>query len=130
MNQPQPVSSAKSTDYLVRDLLEEIASKTEELRICIEGIQELAGEITSDPAAGLHRSSLMRLQILDSLCQRLAALPELVRSLKAAVPAELRIEDVETFRAFSVAMCSYQGAAVPSRPESSDGAGDCEIWRI
>lgn len=130
MSQPQPISSTKNTDCLVRDLLEEIASKTEDLRMCMEGVQELAGEITSDPAARLPSSSLMRLQILDSLCQRLAALPELVRSLKAAVPTELRIEDVGTLRAFSVAMSSYQGAAVSSRPESSDGAGDCEFWRI
>lgn len=112
------------------DLLEEVAVKTEDLRGCIEGIQELAGEMAADPAADLQGNSLMRLQVLDSFCQRVAALPELIRSLKSAVPAELLVENVETIGAFSAAMCSYQGAAVSSRPEDSDGVGDFEIWKI
>lgn len=122
--------SSEGTDYPVRDLLEQIACKTDDLRKCMEGIQDLAGEMTSDAAVGHHSNSLMRLQILDSLCQRVAVLPELIRSLKTAVPAELRIEDAETLRAFAASMCSYQGAAVSSRPEGSDGVGDFEIWKI
>lgn len=130
MNQIQIASSATKLDYSVRDLLEEVAVRTEDLRICIEGIQELVGEIAADPAADLQGNSLMGLQVLDSICQRVAALPELVRSLKTAVPAELCIENVETIRAFSALMHAYQGAAISSRPGDSDGTGDFEIWKI
>lgn len=112
------------------DLLEEVAARTEDLRGCIEGIQELAGEMAADPSAALQRNSLMRLQVLDSFCQRVAALPELIRSLKTAIPAELRVENDDTIRAFTAAMRSYQGAAVSSRPEDSGGAGDFEIWKV
>ena len=129
MTQAQPGSRIAKTDFLLRDLLEEIAVKTEDLRGCMEGIQELAGEMAVDPGAELQTRSLMRLQVLDSICQRVAALPDLVRALKTGVPAELRIDSIDTIRAFSASMRSFQGAAICSRPENADEVGDFEFWK-
>lgn len=85
--------------------------------------------IASGSSAGLPDDRVIRLQGLDSLCQRIAALPGLVRSLKAAVPADLLLDDDETVRAFSASMCAYQGAGLRSPSEISTGTGDCEIWK-
>lgn len=114
--------------YAVRDLLEDIARQIDNLGTGIEGLEGIADELVSNPTAGIRRDILMRLQLIDSLSQQIAALPALVRSLKSSVPGDLVIEDTKARDAFSAAQCTYQGATASGQSETSGTVGDCELW--
>ena len=114
--------------YAVRDLLEDIARQIADLGSGIESLEGIADELVSGPAAGLRRDILMRLQLIDSFSQQIAALPALVRSLKSSVPKDLTVADPDARHAFSAARSAYQGATVSSQAETPGNVGDCELW--
>lgn len=114
----------------LRALVEDLALKTEDLGRGLEGVQGLAEEIALASRTGLHPETLVRLQVLDSLTQRLVVLPGLLRCLKAAVPEGLVMSDVELLRSYEAMRYSYQGAATSERPDRSGDSGDCELWSL
>lgn len=128
MDMPLGQTPADDHPCTLRALIEDLALKTEELGKSLEGVQGLAEEIALGSNTGVHPESLVRLQVLDSLTQRLFVLPKLLRCLKAAVPEGLAMSDLELLRSFAAAICSYQGTAIPDRPERLDESGDCELW--
>lgn len=114
----------------LQTLIEDLALKTEDLGKSLEGLQGLAEELALDASKELHPDALVRLQMLDSLTQRLFVLPRLLRCLKAAVPPELAMNDVQVLDLFATAMCSYQGADTARRPSREHEVGDWEIWKV
>lgn len=130
MNKKPPQPESDDTQFSLRALVEDLALKTEDLGRGLERVQGLAEEIALAPRTGLHPETLVRLQVLDSLTQRLVVLPRLLRCLKAAVPEELVMSDVELLRSYEAMWCSYQGAATSVRPDRSGDSGDCELWSL
>lgn len=125
-----PLGQTPSDDHpcRLRVLIEDLALKTEDLGKSLEGVQGLAEEIALGLNTGLHPEALVRMQVLDSLTQRLFVLPKLLRCLKAAIPEELAMSDLDLLRSFAVTIRSYHGTAISDRPERSDESGDCELW--
>lgn len=119
-----------STDpvWTLQALIEDLALKAEDLGKSLEGVQGLAEEIALGSRIGIHPDSLMRLQVLDSLTQRLFVLPGLLRCLKAAVPEELTMHDVELLRSFEAIMNAYQGTLTSGPTERLTASGDCDLW--
>lgn len=122
-------TSPADPQWTLRVLIEDLACKAEDMGKTLEGLQGLADEIALDSRKGAHSESLVKLQVLDSLTQRLFILSRLFRCLKGAVPADLTLGDVERLQSFSAEMSSYQGATTCGSIEYSNGSGDCEIWK-
>ena len=112
----------------MRDLLEDIAQQIDNLRTGLESLEGIAEELVSNPTAVIRRDILMRLQLMDSFYQQIAALPPLVRSLKSSVPGDLAIEDADARDAFSAARSTHQGTTTTGQPEAFGTVGDCELW--
>lgn len=125
-----PLGESLSDDQhcTLRALIEDIAFRTEDLGWRLEDLQGLAEGIALGSRTGIDPATLVRLQVLDSLTQRLFVLPELLRCLKAAVPEDLAMTDAEIHRSFAAMLSSYQGTATSDQPDRPDTSGDCELW--
>lgn len=128
MESARITGSGRPDEFIVRDLLEDIVRQIEDLGNDLESLQDMAGELVMVPGTEFRRTMLLRLQLIDSLSQRVAALPALVRALKSTVPEDLAIEDPDSRRVFSAALCAYLGTTPANPAEGAGNEGDCEIW--
>jgi hypothetical protein len=89
---PAPAAPASATVAPLSTVLMAVATEVRELAVAADGLQDLVGNLISDPLAMTDARAIERGQALDAVVQRLQALELFLSTLAPSVAPEWSVD--------------------------------------